>query len=192
MQVFINEQEIGALSVDGTTVGEVIEALSVHVPVDHVVTAIDLDGECFRAGGDEPWTRRASDGIHRLHLRTQGPESLAHELLGEVAAALGVITAKLDRTVELFSARDGRAAQTLLAALVEDLHLALVLEENVATLSGGSSRLSVSDFEHVAARLVDSQERGATAETARLLADELRPLLVGAQDQVAAAFSSRK
>jgi hypothetical protein len=192
MQVFINEQEIGALSVDGTTVGEVIEALSVHVPVDHVVTGIDLDGECFRAGGDETWTRRASGGVHRLHLRTQGPESLAHDLLEEVVEALRVITAKVDRVVELFGARDERAAQTLLATLVEELHLVLVLEENVAALSAGSPRLSVSDFEHVAARLVDSQERGATAETARLLAEGLRPLLVGAEVHIAAGLSSRK
>jgi hypothetical protein len=191
MQVFINEQEIGALSVDGATVGEVIEALSMHVPVDHVVTAVDLDGESFRAGGDDAYARRASAGIHRLHLRTQGPESLARDLLEEVSDALNVITAKLDRVVEQFAARDGRSAQTLLAVLVEELHLALVLEENVAALSGGSSCLSASDFERVATRLVDSQERGATAETARLLAEELRPLLVGAQGSVSSALSSR-
>jgi hypothetical protein len=190
MQVFINEQEIGALSVDGATVGEVIEALSVHVPIDHIVTAVDLDGECFRAGGNEGYARRASEGVSCLHVRTQGPESLAQDLLEEVGDALQVITAKLDRVVELFAARDGRSAQTLLAVLVEELHLALVLEENVAALSGGSSRLSPSDFELVATRLVESQERGAAAETARLLADELRPLLVGAQARVAASASS--
>lgn len=192
MQVFINEQEIGALSVDGTTVAEVIEALSVHVPVDHVVTAVDLDGESFRAGADETWARRASEGVHRLHVRTQGPESLALDLLEEVGAALQVITAKLDRVVELFAVRDGRSAQSLLAVLVEELHLALVLEENVAALSGSSSCLSASDFEHVATRLVDSHERGASAETARLLAEELRPLLVVAQDRIADALTSRK
>jgi hypothetical protein len=192
MLVFINEQEVGSLSVDGATVGEVIAALSVHVPIDHVVTEIDLDGERFRGGGDEDYTRRPSRGVRRLHLRTQGPEGLAEELLDEVAGALAVVTAKLDRVVELFRAREPRSAQSLLAEMVEELHLALVLEERVGTLAGGTPTLPLADFERVGARLVDSQERGANEETARLLAVELRPLLSDAAGSLAERPSSRK
>jgi hypothetical protein len=193
MLVFINEQEVGALSVDGATVGEVIAALSVHVPIDHVVTEIDLDGELFRGGGDDGYTRRPSRGVRRLHLRTQGPEALARELLDDVAGALAVVTAKLDRVVDLFHAREPRSAQSLLAEMVEELHLALVLEERVETLAGSHAAIPIGDFERVGARLVSSQERGSNEETARLLASELRPLLSDASARLAdLSASSRK
>jgi hypothetical protein len=177
MQVFINEQEIGAIPADGATVGEVIAALAVHVPIDHVVTEIDLDGERFHGGGDEGYARRPSRAVDRLRIRTRGPEALSLELQGEVAAALAIVAAKVDRVVDLFSARDARAAQALLAELVEELHLALVLEERAAALVGQDAQLPIHDFESVGMRLVESQERGASEETARLLASDLKPLL---------------
>lgn len=186
MQVFINEQEIGAIPADGSTVGEVIEALHVHVPVDHVVTAVDIDGEAFQ-GGDEGYARRPSRSVGRLHLHTRGPEALARDFLVEVGGGLAVVTAKVERATEQFRRGDTRAALRLLAELIEELHLVIVLEQRVATLAGGAPRLATPPFERVGERLIESQERGRTDETARLLDEELRPLLTQALERILVA-----
>lgn len=184
MQIFINDQEIGALSAEGSTVGEIIEALCVHVPVDHVVTGVDLDGESFLAGAEESYAQRPGRSVGRLHLTTQGPRSLACDLLAEVAGGFAVVAVKLDRTVELFRTGETCAAQRLLAELIEELQLLLVLEGRVAALQGTPSLLHAAPFERVGKRLIEAQEQGRTEDTARLLRVELRPLLSEAAERV--------
>ena len=63
MHIFINEREVGALDAVGATVGEMIEALGVHVDPNEIVTTVELDGVQFSAGDEDRFARRAAAGV---------------------------------------------------------------------------------------------------------------------------------
>ena len=177
MHVYINDREVGALEVGGATVGEIIEALGVHVDPDEIVTAVELDGVAYNAGDDDRYARRAAASVQRLVLVTKTPAAFAESMRGELASALDVIAAKVDLVVARF--RDGadRDANALLAALMEELRLALVLEQQVTTLDGVVIAAAGAPVAAVAPELLDAQERRDWSDVAALLVDGLAPAL---------------
>ena len=74
MDVFINERAVGAVEAVGATVGEMIEALGVHVDPDEIVTTVEIDGVTFSAGDEERYVRRAAANVRRLVLGTSTPD----------------------------------------------------------------------------------------------------------------------
>src|SRR6185369_14601670 len=102
MHVFINEREVGAVEASGATVGEMIEALGVHVDPDEIVTTVEIDGVTFSAGEEERWARRAAGNVRRLVLGTATPAAFARSMRAELAAAVDVVAAKVELVVARF------------------------------------------------------------------------------------------
>lgn len=177
MHVYINEREVGAMEATGATVGEMIEALGVHVDPNEIVTAVELDGVCYSAGDEDRYARRAASGVDRLVLATATPAAFAQSMRGELASALDVIASKVDLVVQRFTRGDDRNANALLAALMEELRLALVLEQQVTTLDGVVVTAGVDPVAAVAPALLDAQERRAWGVLAGLLVERLAPAL---------------
>jgi hypothetical protein len=179
MHVFINDREVGALEATGATVGEMIEALGVHVDPDEIVTGVELDGVAFSAGEEERWSRRPASSVAKLVLATATPAAFAQSMRVELAAALDVIAAKVDLVVERFARGEDRDANALLAALMEELRLALVLEQQVTTLDGVVVREAAEPVAAVAPALLEAQERRRWTEVGELLVGRLAPALRG-------------
>ncbi len=177
MDVFINEREVGAVEAAGATVGEMIEALGVHVDPDEIVTTVEIDGVTFSAGEEERYARRAAANVRRLVLGTATPAAFARCMRAELAAAVEVVASKVDLVVTRFHVGDDRHANALLAALMEELRLALVLEQQVTTLDGALVPEAAEPVRSVAPALLSAQERRAWGELARLLAEQLAPAL---------------
>ena len=177
MDVFINERAVGAVEAVGATVGEMIEALGVHVDPDEIVTTVEIDGITFSAGDGERYARRGAGSVRRLVLGTSTPAAFARCMRAELAAAVEVVASKVDLVVAHFAAGDDRDANALLAALMEELRLALVLEQQVATLDGAVVPEAVEPVQTVAPALLSAQERRAWGELSTLLAHELAPAL---------------
>jgi hypothetical protein len=184
MHVFINEREVGTLDAVGTTVGEMIEALGVHVDPDQIVTSVELDGVRYSAGEEQRYARRAATSVGRLVLGTTTPAAFAADMRGELAAALEIVASKIDRVVELFRRGGDRDANALLAALLEELRLALVLEQQVRILDGQTSHGGADSVAAIAPELLGAQEQRAWPTVAALLEERLGPALRSwAQDQ---------
>jgi hypothetical protein len=166
--VYINEREVGALDAAGATVGEMVEALGVHV---------ELDGVRYSAGEEKCWARRAAIGVRRLVLGTSTPAGFALAMRHELAGALEIIAAKVEGVVALFARGNDRDANALLAALLEELRLALVLEQQVTTLDGVVLTEAAAPVGALAPDLLAAQERRAWHELAALLAERLAPAL---------------
>jgi len=177
MLVFINDREIGAFSNEAATVGEVVDALRVHVDPSEVMTAVEVDGEVFSAGHESRYARRLARNIDRLVIATSPPRELARAMQTEARAALGVIAAKTTRVIELFRSGDDRAANRLLAALLEELRLALVLDRQVVALDPSISGLPIGDVEELATPLLAAQKGRRWDELAALLSQQLLPWL---------------
>ncbi|HEY2385341.1 MAG TPA: hypothetical protein VGK30_00150 [Candidatus Binatia bacterium] len=177
MHIFINEREVGTLDAVGTTVGEMIEALGVHVDPDEIVTSVELDGVRYSAGEEDRYARRAAASVGRLVLGTTTPAAFAADMRGELAAALEIVAAKIERVVELFHRGEDRDANTLLAALLEELRLALVLEHQVTILDGHTARDGADSVAAIAPELLAAQEQRAWAAVSALLDERLGPAL---------------
>lgn len=177
MHVFINEREVGAVEAAGATVGEMIEALGVHVDPNEIVTTVELDGVSFSAGEEERYVRRAAGNVGRLVLGTATPATFALRMRRELANAVDIVAAKVELVVSRFGTGDDRSANTLLAALMEELRLALVLEQQVATLDGTVVAAAVDPVVAIAPALLDAQERRAWGDLSTMLADQLAPAL---------------
>lgn len=186
MQVFINDREIGSVSPAGLLVGELIEALGAHVDPDEVILEVDLDGESFSAA-EEAFTRRSAANIDRLALRTVASRELGLGMRGDVVDALVVVSAKVDRAIELFLAGDGTAAQGLLSQLMEELRLVLLLDSQTSALAGAERITSPEELEGVAFRLLHAEERQEEAEVRYLLESEMGPLLARWRQRIASA-----
>ncbi len=177
MHIFINEREVGVIDAIGTTVGEMIEGLGVHVDPSEIVTTVELDGVCYSAGEEERFARRAAATVGRLVLRTATPATFAAGMREELAAALEVVAAKMDAVVGLFRRGDDRDANALLAALLEELRLALVLEQQITTLDGCVAGDGAETVSALAPALLEAQEHRAWGEVAALLGERLAPAL---------------
>src|SRR3954463_5664163 len=134
MHVRINEREIGPLVPGDATLGEMIEAVRVHVDPAEIVTMVEIDGAAFSAGDEERWMRRAAAPVKRLVLATVTPAEFARVKRRELAGALLVVAAKVRVVGELFERGDERGANALTAALMEELRLVLLLDQQLATL----------------------------------------------------------
>jgi hypothetical protein len=177
MHIYINEREVGALDAVGATVGEMIEALGVHVDPNEIVTTVELDGVQYSAGDEARFARRAAASVQRLVLGTSTPAAFATSMRDELANALEVVASKVDMVVHLFRSGADRDANSLLAGLLEELRLALVLEQQVTTLDGAVVRDGGEVVTELAPELLAAQERRAWSELAVLLADRLAPAL---------------
>jgi len=177
MHVFINEREVGAIETVGTTIGEMIEALGVHVDPNEIVTTVELDGVSYSAGEEERYARRSAATVRRLVLATATPAEFALCMRRELAGALAVIASKVDLVVQLFARGDHRGANGLLAALLEELRLALVLEQQVTTLDGQVVPEAGTPVATLAPELLGAQEARSWAELGLLLERRLVPAL---------------
>ncbi len=186
MQVFINDREIGSVSPAGLLVGEVIEALGVHVEPDEVILEVDLDGESFSAA-EETFTRRSAANIGTLALRTVASRELGLGMRADVVDALVVVSAKVGRSIELFLDGELAKAHALLGDLMEELRLVLLLDSQTAALAGAEMITSPKELEGVAGGLLRAEERNDTSEVRYLLESELGPLLALWRQRIASA-----
>jgi hypothetical protein len=177
MQIFVNDREVPGFGAGGATVGEVVEALDVHVDPGDVVTEVALDGQVFSAGDDARYARRPVAGIARLVLTTRSIPALALELRGEVREALRCIVAKLEVAIGHLQRGDVRAANGMLAIALDELRLTLVLDQETARLDSGRHLAKEEDLAVLADELLTAQEKLDTAATRSLLAERLVPLL---------------
>jgi hypothetical protein len=177
MHVFINEREVGPLPETDATIGEIVEAMAVHIDPDEIVTAIELDGLVYSAGDEERYARRRASGVGRLVVTTQTPIVFSAAMRTEMADALSLVAAKVETVVALFRSGDERGANSLLAALMEELRLVLVLDHQLTTLDGSPAAPAVEDIRELAPMLLDAEERRAWAELSELLAERLVPTL---------------
>jgi glutamyl/glutaminyl-tRNA synthetase len=177
MHVFINDRALGPVAAEGATVGDILEAIGVHVDPSEIVTAVELDGVGYSAGEEERFTRRAAAGVDRLVVSTQTPAAFAVAMREEIAAALHIIAAKVAQVVALFDQHDERGANRLLAALLEELRLVLVLDQQLGMLDGRAAVTPIDDIRELAPMLLRAQEARAWPELRDLLGARVAPLL---------------
>jgi hypothetical protein len=177
MRVFINDREVGPLAAGGATVGEIVEALRVHVDPREIVTGVELDGVCHSAGERERFAHRAAEGVERLALTVETPETFAASRRHDLAGCLGTLARKVGLVVDLLRRSDARAANALLAALMEELRLALLLDRQLAVLVGTAPAGPAGEIQVLGESLLGAEERRAWEEVAELLSSRLVPLL---------------
>jgi len=177
MHVFINEREIPAGAAAGATVGEMIEASRMHVDPSEIVTAVALDGVEFNAGEEERYGRRAAAGVGRLDIRTRTPVEFAADKRRSLAATLDEVAARTRTVVELLRRADTRAANGLLACLMEELRLTLLLDYQLSLLAADAPSDARAAIGELAPRLLDAEERRAWDVLAGLLETGLAPTL---------------
>jgi len=177
MQVFVNDREVADLAAGRATVGELVEALGVHVDPSEIVTTVALDGEVFSAGEDERYARRAAAGVARLTLTSRTIPALAARLHADVRAALRDVTAKLERATAGLDGGDASAAHALFASAFDELRLVLILDQHTVSLGGRDALTSEAELIPLAEALLVAQRHGDRGATRRLLAERVLPLL---------------
>ena len=177
MQVFVNDRKVGEVTPGRATIGELVEALGVHVDPSEVVTTVALDDDVFSAGDEVHFARRTAAGVARLTLITSTLPALAVTLRGDVREALLCITRKLEQAVDGLGRGEGKAAHGLLATALDELRLVLILDQHTVQLGGGGGLTSEQDLTPLAEDLLAAQSRGDGGATRTLLAERLVPLL---------------
>jgi hypothetical protein len=177
MRVFINEREVADVTAGREAIGEVIEALAVHVDPSEIVVEVALDGVVFSAGDSAGYAARPAAGVDRLALITRSIPALVDELREEVRHALAHITAKFEAAVSGFARGESSAAHHVLAAALEELHLALVLDQRTVQLAGVPALTAEDQIAPLAEALLAAQSRRNVAETSALIGERLVPLL---------------
>jgi hypothetical protein len=177
MHVFINERDLGSLTPGGATVGEIIDAMTVHVDPREILTSVTIDGTTFSAGEGERYARRAGAGVDRLTLTTQPPAAFAAAKRTELTADLHAIAARLRSVVELFGRGDHQDANALLAALLEELRLAMLLDHHLTALDGAATAAPTAALAEVAPALLEAEQRGDWRTLASVIEMRLVPLL---------------
>lgn len=177
MQVFVNDRQVGDLAAERATVGELVEALGVHVDPSEILTEVALDGEVFSAGDDARYARRPAAGVRRLTLTTSTVPVFAARLRTDVRAALKTIVVKLEQATDGLGQGDMARAHQLLSVALDELRLVLILDQHTVQLAGGTALTAQSELEPLAEDLLSAQRRGDRAATRVLLAERLLPLL---------------
>lgn len=177
MHVFINEREITAGTATGATVGEVVEASRMHVDPSEIVTAVELDGVEFNAGDEGRYDRRAAAGVERLKIRTRTPVAFAVDKRRSLAATLDEVGERTRVVVRLLRQSDTRAANGLLACLMEELRLTLLLDYQLTLLAADAPSLARDEIAALAPQLLAAQESRAWDSLASLLDTTLAPTL---------------
>lgn len=179
MQVFVNDRQVGDLAAERATVGELVEALGVHVDPSEILTEVALDDEVFSAGDDARYARRPAAGVRRLRLTTSSVPVFAARLRADVGAALKTIVRRLEQATEGLGHGDTARAQQLLSVALDELRLVLILDQHTVQLAGGTAMTAHAELEPLAEDLLTAQRRGDRAATRVLLAERLLPLLRG-------------
>jgi hypothetical protein len=177
MHVFINEREIATGGVAGATVGEIVEASRMHVDPSEIVTAVALDGVEFNAGDEERYSRRVASGVERLDISTLTPVAFAADKRRSLAATLDEVAARTKIVVDLLRRSEARAANGLLACLMEELRLTLLLDYQLTLLAADAPSEARGAIAELAPRLLDAEERRAWGVLAGLLESDLAPTL---------------
>jgi hypothetical protein len=179
MQVFVNERQIADVAAERATVGEVVEALGVHVDPSEVLTMVALDEEVFSAGDDARFARRPAAGVHRLTLTTSTIPAFAARLRDDVRMALASILGRLEHIVDALGQGRVRDAHGELAIALDELRLVLVLDQHTVQLAGGEAMTEQDALTPLAEALLGAQRRADTGATRTLLAERLLPMLRG-------------
>jgi len=179
MQVFVNDRQVVELAPERATIGELVEAVGVHVDPDEILTEIAVDGEVFSAGDGARFARRPAAGVRRLTLTTSSVPAFAARLRDDVRAALRVIVGRLEQATDGLGRGDTARAQQLLAVALDELRLALILDQQSVQLAGGDALTTQADLEPLAEDLLAAQRRGDRTATRLLLAERLLPMLRG-------------
>jgi hypothetical protein len=177
MHVFINEREIAAGAATGATVGEIVEASRMHVDPSEIVTAVELDGVEFNAGDDERYGRRAAAGVQRLKISTRTPTAFAVDKRRGLAATLDEVAGRTRLVVTLLRQSEARAANGLLACLMEELRLTLLLDYQLTLLAADAPSLARDEIAALAPQLLAAEEARAWDTLASLLDTNLAPTL---------------
>jgi hypothetical protein len=177
MHVFINEREIAAGAATDATVGEVVEASRMHVDPSEIVTGVELDGVEFNAGDDERYSRRAAAGVQRLKISTRTPTAFAVDKRRGLAATLDEVAGRTRLVVTLLRQSEARAANGLLACLMEELRLTLLLDYQLTLLAADAPSLARDEIAALAPQLLAAEEARAWDTLASLLDSNLAPTL---------------
>lgn len=176
MQVRINGDEVEVNAPEGLIVGDLIDALAVHIKPGEVVTEVLFDGMRF-VPGDSKLAWRAVQATSDLQVTTVSGQRLGEGLRGDVAAALAVVEAKCGKVGSLLDMGSTAKAQALLGELLEELRLTLVLDAQSAQLAGTAPVTSAHALESVAESLLEAQQCGDREVLGRLLTRDLGPML---------------
>jgi hypothetical protein len=177
MLVLINEREVGALAAGPATVGEVVEAMRVHVDPAEILTAVEIDGVALSAGEEERWSRRAAAAVERLVLRTETAAGFVEVRQRDLASSAVAIAVRLADVAARFRAGDDRDANAILAVLMEELRLGLLLAEQLAIIAGGPVPGIGEPLQPIVTGLIAAQEAKDWPRLAALLDEQLVPLL---------------
>jgi hypothetical protein len=177
MQIFVNERPIGEIAAERATVGELVEALGVHVDPGEILIAIGLDDEVISAGDDARYARRSAAGVQRMTLSTCSVPAFATRLRRDAREALASIEQRLQSVVDALGHGALREAHGELAIALEELRLMLILDQQSMQLGGGAMFSTQDEVAPVAEALLGAQRRADSATTRTLLAERLLPLL---------------
>ncbi len=178
MHVFINDLEIMAAAVAGATIGEIVEASRMHVDPSEIVTVIELDGTEFHAGEEERYARRSTTGVEQVRIRTRTPTAFAAEKRRSLAETLDAVATRTRMVVMLLRRSETRAANGLLACLMEELRLTLLLDYQLAMLAEDAPSAGArEEIAMLAPKLLDAEERKSWDRLAALLDEHLAPTL---------------
>ena len=177
MHVFINEREITAGAAAGATIAEVVEASRMHVDPTEIVTVVALDGVEFNAGEEERYGRRQAASVERVVIQTRTPTAFAAEKRRSLAATLDEVAERTRLVVGLLQRSETRAANGLLASLMEELRLTLLLDYQLTLLAADAPSGAREAIAEIAPKLLDAEERKAWNVLAALLDQKLVPVL---------------
>jgi len=179
MEIFVNERPIGEVAAERATVGELVEALGVHVDPGEILTTITLDDEVISAGDETRYARRRAAGVHRMTLTTCTVPVFAARLRRNAREALLSIEGRLERVVDTLGRGEMREAHGELAVALDELRLMMVLDHQAMQLGAGQTFSAQDELTPLAEALLGAQRRADTGATRKLLADSLLPLLRG-------------
>ena len=179
MQIFVNDRPIGEVAGERATVGELVEALGVHVDPGEILTAIALDDQVFSAGDAARYARRPAAGVRRMTLTTCSVPAFAAQLRDDAREALLSIERRLELVVEGLGRGEVREAHGELAVALDELRLMLIVDQQAMQLGAGETFTVQDDVAPLAEALLGAQRRADNAATRSLLAERLLPLLRG-------------
>lgn len=178
MRVFINDLEISSTAPAGATIGEVVDASRMHVDPSEILTIVELDGVAFHAGEDAQYARRSAAGVGTLRVHTRSPLAFAADKRRDLAETLDAVAARTRLVVTLLRQSNTRAANSLLASLMEELRLTLLLDYQLAMLAEDApSAIAREEIATLAPQMLKAEERKSWDTLAGLLDDALAPTL---------------
>lgn len=178
MRVFINDLEISSTAPAGATIGEVVDASRMHVDPSEILTIVELDGVAFHAGEDAQYARQSAAGVGTLRVHTRSPLAFAADKRRDLAETLDAVAARTRLVVTLLRQSNTRAANSLLASLMEELRLTLLLDYQLAMLAEDApSAIAREEIATLAPQMLKAEERKSWDTLAGLLDDALAPTL---------------